>query len=119
MEDMTFVGPEGVYTNIEEIKPSPYILTTTPKIKLTSIVVHCASKSSNIALPSWQKLGGGRDRELKKDEGSLSSSDKLNGTEEDSQEAGSPTLLPQSPSFDPSKNPLQSSNTVHKKKRKP
>ena len=119
IEDMTFVGPEGVYTNIEEIKPSPYIVTASPKVKLTSIVVHCTSKQSNIALPGWQLLGGNRDKENKKekDEASLSSSDKLNGTEEDSQEAVSPTLLPQSPSFDPTKNPLQSSNTAHKKKR--
>ena len=125
MDDMAFVGPEGVYTNVEEIKPTPYIVTATPRVRLTSIVVHHPiSKPSNIALPHWQILGGGnRDKEKEgrkekeKDEASLSSSDRPAGTEEDTPDTPSPVLQPQSPTFDPSKNPSLSSNTMSKKKR--
>lgn len=120
--DLTFVAPEGVYSNVEDHRPAPYnahiVYPVTYPTKLSTVVLHYPLSKPGVAnsasLPHWQLLGGGgkekdarnrerdagrerekeKEREREKEDGySLSSSDRP-GSEEDDL-AYSPTLQPQ------------------------
>ena len=120
--ELTFVAPEGVYTNTEEHKPTPlnpHIIVSTPSTyptRLSTIVVHYPLTKHAVTPGLAHLLGGGKDnkskekekerekekekeREKEKDDGqSLSSSEKL-GTDDDT--SGSPDNLA-SPALQPS-----------------
>ncbi|EJD02273.1 WD40 repeat-like protein [Fomitiporia mediterranea MF3/22] len=142
--DLTFVAPEGVYSNVEDHKPTPYnahiVYPTTYPTKLSTIVLHYPITKPGVTpgLPHWQLLGGGKDKEAKhkekerdrekerEDGQSLSSSDRP-GTDEEGNNNNnsnnellhSPTLQPQplSPSHESPK--LFSSPSISMARKKP
>lgn len=140
--DHTFVAPEGVYSNVEEHKPTPYnahiVFPTTYPTRLSSIVIRypLSKPGSSQGITHWQILGGGKDKDKEKevknkekeqfqqqqkereDGQSLSSSEKP-GTDdlEEPESIGSPLLHPQSPIFESTK--LFGSTTIGMGKKKP
>ncbi|KAI5116686.1 hypothetical protein M0805_007507 [Coniferiporia weirii] len=134
--ELTFVAPEGVYSVTEEHKPTPLNTHIIPPVvypaRLSTVVVRYPLSKPAISPGLAQLLGGGKDRDNKKEQEkqgrekedgqSLSSSDKP-GTDEDGTSGSpdiqaSPHLQPQSPP--PFESPkLFSSPSIGMGKKKP